>query len=197
MQFSGSFRGGGYGYGETFALFAMVELGEVILHGWKPRLYAFVKLRGAFVGIWKLERLVWARKNLGLWRGWKRFGAFGDIWKLRGVVLRVWKLGTLAHTKLSVCNRSLCETSWLSGVWWNFGRVRWWLYVVRWSGVFVLLFAFRETRWLLSCCWNSFFAFVYIFRSVGGVLSAWQHRAVGGSSDGGVKGIPLNNPLLG
>ena len=44
---------------------------------------------------------------------------------------------------------------------------------------------------------TSVFAFVYIFRSVGGVLSAWKHRTVGGSSDGGVKGIPLNNPLLG
>ena len=32
-------------------------------------LCTFVKLRGAFRGIWKLERLVWARKNLGLWRG--------------------------------------------------------------------------------------------------------------------------------
>ena len=56
---------------------------------------------------------------------------------------------------------------------------------------------FWETRWLLSCWWNFLFAFVYIFRSVGGVLSAWQHRAVGGSSDGGVKGVPLNNPLFG
>ena len=44
---------------------------------------------------------------------------------------------------------------------------------------------------------TSVFAFVYIFRSVGRVLSVWQHRAVGGSSDGGVKGIPLNNPLFG
>ena len=57
--------------------------------------------------------------------------------------------------------------------------------------------AFRGTRWLLSVIETSVFAFVYIFRSVGGVLSTWQHRAVGGSSDGGVKGIPLNNPLFG
>ena len=52
--------------GKPFALFAVVELGKVVLHGWKHRLCAFVKLRGAFRGIWKLERLVWARKNLGL-----------------------------------------------------------------------------------------------------------------------------------
>ena len=44
---------------------------------------------------------------------------------------------------------------------------------------------------------TSILRFIYIFRSVGGVLSAWEHRAVGGSSDGGVKGTPLNNPLFG
>lgn len=64
------------------------ELGEVVLHGWKPRFWAFVKLRGDFVG----------------------------IWKLRGVVLRVWKLGLLAHKKLSVCIRGSVELRWLSGV---------------------------------------------------------------------------------
>ena len=61
----------------------------------------------------------------------------------------------------------------------------------------VLLSAFRGTRLLLSCLKTSVLRFVYIFRSVGGVLSAWEHRAVGGSSDGGVKGIPLNNPRFG
>lgn len=54
----GAVRGGFYGYGETFALIAVMELGEVVLHGWKPRFGALVKLRCAFVGIWKLERLV-------------------------------------------------------------------------------------------------------------------------------------------
>ena len=44
---------------------------------------------------------------------------------------------------------------------------------------------------------TSVLRFVYIFRYGGGVLSAWKHRAVGGSSDGGVKGTPLNNPLFG
>ena len=129
---------------------------------------------------------------------------FGDIWKLRSVVLRVWKLGTLAHKKLSACIRGLVELWWLSCVWWNLGRVRWlyrgvgWSFrVVRWWVWSSFFSAFRETRWLLSCFETSFFAFVYISRSVGGVLSAWQHRAVGGASDGGVKGIPLNNPLLG
>ena len=120
------------------------------------------------------------------------------------VVIGVWKLGTLAHTKLSVCIRGLRGTSRLLCVRWNFGRVRWsfrviqWLWlVVRWLWWSSFFSAFRETRWLLSCFETSVFAFVYIFRSVGGVLSAWQHRAVGGSSDGGVKGIPLNNPLFG
>ena len=57
--------------------------------------------------------------------------------------------------------------------------------------------AFRGTRWLFWGIGTLIFAFVYIFRSVGGVLSAREHRAVGGSSDGGVKGIPLNNPHFG
>ena len=57
--------------GKPLPLFAVVELGEVVLHGWKPRLWAFVKLRGTFRGLWKLERLVWARKTLGLWCVWK------------------------------------------------------------------------------------------------------------------------------
>ena len=113
----------------------------------------------------------------------------------------MWELGTLAHKKLSVCIRGLVELQWLSGWVWNLERVRWRLYVVRWSFRVVwwsfFFFVFRETQWLLSFLETSVFAFVYIFRSVGGVLSAWQHRAVGGSSDGGVKGIPLNNPLFG
>ena len=57
--------------------------------------------------------------------------------------------------------------------------------------------AFRGTRWLCGGVGTSVFAFVYIFRYGGGVLSVWQHRAVGGSSDGGVKGIPLNNTRFG
>ena len=52
---------------ELFRLFRGVwKLGEVVLRVWKPRLCAFVKLRGAFRGTWKLERLIWARKNLGV-----------------------------------------------------------------------------------------------------------------------------------
>ena len=53
------------------------------------------------------------------------------------------------------------------------------------------------TRWLYQCGETLFLRFVYIFCSVGGVLSAREHRAVGGSSDGGVKGNPLNNPRFG
>ena len=64
-------------------------------------------------------------------------------------------------------------------------------------GVVILLFRISGNSVALSFLETSVFAFVYIFRSVGGVLSVWQHRAVGGSSDGGVKGTPLNNPLLG
>ena len=36
---------------------------------------------------------------------------FGDIWKLRGGFLGVWKLGIVAHEKLRVCNRVYGETS--------------------------------------------------------------------------------------
>ena len=63
-------------YGETFAPFAVVELGEVVLYGWKPRLLSFEGTKSAFRGIWKLERLVWMRKNLGLWCAWKLGGCF-------------------------------------------------------------------------------------------------------------------------
>ena len=66
--------------------------------------------------------------------------------------------------------------------------------VVRWSSSFPL---FGELGGFCGVIGTSVLKFVYIFRSVGGVLSAMQHRAVGGASDGGVKGIPLNNPLFG
>ena len=36
----------------------------------------FCETSGCFRGIRKLERLVWARKNLGLWRVWKLGGCF-------------------------------------------------------------------------------------------------------------------------
>ena len=63
-----------------------------------------------------------------------------------------------------------------------------------WSSSFPL---FGELGGFCGVIGTFVFAFVYIFRSVGGVLSAMQHRAVGGSSDGGVKGTPLNNPRFG
>ena len=63
--------------------------------------------------------------------------------------------------------------------------------------VVIFFSAFRELGGFCGVIGTSVLRFVYIFRSVGGVLSAMQHRAVGGSSDGGVKGTPLNNPLLG
>ena len=71
VQFSGSVRGGVYGYAETFAPLCLGGTWRGRFAWWKPRLCAFVELRGCFRGIWKLERLVWVRKNLGLWRGWK------------------------------------------------------------------------------------------------------------------------------
>ena len=69
VQFLGCDVGAYMDMGKPWVRSGAWELGEVVLHGWKPRFGALVKLRGAFVGIWKLERLVWARKNLGLWRG--------------------------------------------------------------------------------------------------------------------------------
>ena len=115
--------------------------------------------------------------NFGVLFG--RYGNFGVV------ILGVWKLGTLAHTKLSVCIRGLCGTSWILRVWWNFGRVRWWYSVVGWSCVVgrcvvgrcvwwsFFFSAFRETRWLLWGIETYVLRFVYIFRSVGGVLSVW------------------------
>ena len=44
---------------ELFRLFRGIwKLGEVVLSVWELRLCAFVKLRGRFGGMWKLERLV-------------------------------------------------------------------------------------------------------------------------------------------
>ena len=59
--------------------------------------YGFRGTKSAFRGIWKLERLIWERRNLGLWCGVKLRDAFWDRWKLRGGFLRVWKLSLLAH----------------------------------------------------------------------------------------------------
>ena len=75
------------GYGETFAPFAVVELGEVVLHGWKPRLLSFEGTKSAFREIWELERLFCVRRNLG-------FYAFVE---LRGGFCVRGNLGLLAH----------------------------------------------------------------------------------------------------
>ena len=97
-----------------------------------------------------------------------------------------------------MCICGLRETSGLSCVRWNLERVRWWFHVVRWSGVVRSSFPlFGELGGFCRYCGTLILRFVYIFRSVGGVLSVWEHRAVGGSSDGGVKGKPLNNPRFG
>ena len=79
------------------------------------------------------------------------FGVYGNFGV---VVLGVWKLGILAHTKLSVCISGLRETSWLLCVRWNLERVRWWFHVVRWLVFLSFISAFRGTRWLLWWYWN-------------------------------------------
>ena len=199
-------RGGSIVFGKLVRLSGIRLFRGGLLHTRKPLMCIFRGVQWGGLWIWgdlcpfcrggNLERLFCARGNLGFYALRELRGTFRDRWKLRGGFLRVWKLGLLAHTKLSVCIRGLRETSGLSCVGWNLERVRWWFHVVRWLWSFFFS-AFRGTRWLCLCGKTSFFAFVYIFRSVGGVLSAWEHRAVGGSSDGGVKGIPLNNPHFG
>ena len=144
------------------------------MHGWKPRCCTFVELRGAFVRIWKLERLIWARKNLGLWRVWKLGECFSGLWKLRGWLIacvETWYACTLetfgVHSRFggtSVVFVRMVE------LWARSVVVLWCSVGVRWAFFFS---AFRGTRWLWSYWWNFLFAFVYIFRSVGGVLSAW------------------------
>lgn len=68
------------------------------------------------------------------------------------VVLGVWKLGILAHEKLSVCIRSIVELRWLLCVWWNLERVRWWYWRVRWR--------FHVVRWcVVVVCGHLLFRF--------------------------------------
>ena len=119
--------------------------------------------------------------------------------------------GNLAflHIRNYRCAFVVCvKLRWLLGCVRNLERVRWSFWRVRLSGVVVRwcgrLFGGRSSFPLfgeLGGFWGivetSVLRFVYIFRSVGGVLSVWEHRAVGGSSDGGVKGIPLNNTRFG
>ena len=47
--------------GKPWVRSGALELGEVVLSVWKPRLCAFVKLRGAFREIWKLREWSFAR----------------------------------------------------------------------------------------------------------------------------------------
>ena len=126
-------------------------------------------------------------------------GIFGNF----GVAHRgVWKLDFLAHEKLRVCNRVFCETS---------GCFR------ETSGCFSVVGAVgRVCSCFLSflpflpfphpCVFSAFVGvkelkrddilrFVYIFRFGFGGQTKTERRAVGGSSDGGVKGKPLNKPL--
>ena len=101
--------------GKPLPLFALVELGEVVLRGWKPRLWAFVKLRGAFRGIWKLERLVWARKNLGLWVVVKLGGCFSGYMETSG-----WSFCVCGNLACLHIRNFRCAFA----VWGNFGGFR-------------------------------------------------------------------------
>ena len=74
-----------------------VELGEVVLCGWKPRLCAMEKLRGAFGGYGNLKGLFECVKTLVFGAVGNLESAFRKIWKLREWSLRAWKLGILAH----------------------------------------------------------------------------------------------------
>ena len=118
-------------------------------------------------------------------------GDFRDIWKLRGGRFRcveTWHSCTLetfgVHLRFGGTSVAFV------------GMVELWARSVVCGGrsSFPL---FGELGGFWGIVETSVLRFVYIFRSVGGVLSVWEHRAVGGSSDGGVKGIPLNNPLFG
>ena len=71
----------------------------------------FGELRGAFGVYGNLKGLFGRVKTSVCGAVGNLEGAFRDWWKLRGGRLRVWKLGILAHEKLSVCNRGLRETS--------------------------------------------------------------------------------------
>ena len=104
--FFGVCGGAFYGYGETLIAFGCVETWRVRFAWVETSAFGFCGTLGCFREGRKLERLVLARKNLGLWR----------VWELGVCLLRVWKLGTLAHTKLSACIRGLVELRWLSGV---------------------------------------------------------------------------------
>ena len=83
---------------ELFRLFRGVwKLGEVVLRVWKPRLCAFVKLRGRFGVCGNLKVLFECVKTSVCGAVGNLESAFREIWKLRGVVLVVWKLVILAH----------------------------------------------------------------------------------------------------
>ena len=62
-----------------------------------------------FGGYGNLKGLFWRVKTSVCGAVGNSKSAFREIWKLREWSLRVWKLGILAHEKLSVCNRGLVE----------------------------------------------------------------------------------------
>lgn len=98
--------------------------------------------------------------------------------KLRGALLRRWKLGINAHEKLGVCNRGICETS--GCIRGNFGvYFVVWVWCVRWL---LFLYVLRFLSFRLSCISGTFVVvkelkggvylrYVYIFRFGVGVFA--------------------------
>ena len=149
------------------------------------------------MSVWGLHELAklggsfWIVRNLGLWRNAK----------LRGANLGRWKLGSMHMRNLE---RAIAVFAKLRGCPWKL-RV-----LFRCMGVVCALvaFSFYSSLSFFSAFVHlgnfcrgegtqnsAFLGFVYIFRSRVRVGAVGRCRAVGGSSDGGVKGNPLNYPL--
>ena len=83
--------------GRPLPLFAVVELGKVILYGWKPRLLSFEETKSAFRGYRNLKGL-FACVETSVCGAVRNFGVlFGIGGNFGVVILDVWKLGLLAH----------------------------------------------------------------------------------------------------
>ena len=116
------------------------------------------------------------------------------------VVLGVWKLGIVAHTKLSVCIRGLRETSWLLCVRWNLERVRWRFHVVRW---WVWSFGGRSSFPLFGklggFCRALKPRFLHLFTYPARLVGCFRHGSIGrsgGLPTEGLRGYPLTIPFL-
>ena len=116
---------------------------------------------------------------------------------MRNFEVQIWVGGNLSllHMRNLECAIALFAKLRVYFIVWGW-RVRWLAFLP-----FQCVQPFRH-----SCIWGTFVGvkelkrddilmFVYIFRLSVGVFAVWRCRAVGGASDGGVKGKPLNNPL--